>query len=61
LPYENSLPDHPKNHCNHHHRRKKMIRDFAKATGEFLKAVLKVMLFGEQPPNDDNHPGKPSH
>ena len=37
------------------------VKDFAKATGEFLKAVLSIMLFGETPPSDDDHPGKPSH
>lgn len=37
-----------------------MMKDIAKATGEFLKAVIKVLLFGEQPPNDDDYPGKAS-
>lgn len=37
-----------------------MMKEIAKATGEFLKAVLSIMLFGKNPPNDDNHPGKAS-
>jgi len=31
------------------------MKDIAKATGEFLKAVISVMLFGKTPP-DDKHP-----
>jgi len=38
----------------------KTMKEIVKIAGEFLKAVLKVILFGEQPPHDDNHPGKAS-
>lgn len=37
-----------------------MVKDIAKITAEFLKAVLSIMLFGQTPPNDDDHPGKAS-
>jgi len=36
------------------------MKDFAKATGKFLKEVIKILIFGEQPPNNNNHPGKAS-
>jgi len=31
------------------------MKDIAKATGEFLKAVLSIMLFGKTPPDDNHH------
>jgi len=37
-----------------------MMKDIAKITGEFLKAVLSIMLFGKTPPTDDNHQGRTS-
>ena len=36
------------------------MKDIAKATGEFLKAVLSVMLFGKNPPDDKQPHEKPS-
>lgn len=31
------------------------MKEIAKATGIFLKAVISIMLFGKTPPPNDNH------
>ena len=55
LPYEAALGIHHKNHRDHHHGRKKIMKDLIHNIGELVKSILKLILLGETPGEPGNH------
>jgi hypothetical protein len=60
LRYEDSRQIDRQNHHHHYYRRQKAMKDLIEKTGELIKAILKIVLLGDEPEQSVNDQEKAS-